>query len=116
MTQHGFENITLCTDGLDVWETITERKIQDDRPFDLVLSDIEMPKMDGLNLTSKIKSDPQLKDIPVILLSSLISEDNFKKGKAVGDDAQISKPGKETMIKTIEAYLSKNQDLVTLSS
>ncbi|MFC1677778.1 response regulator [Planctomycetota bacterium] len=112
LSRYGFENITPCTNGLHAWDTITERMGHDDRPFDLVLSDIEMPQMDGLHLTSKIKSDPQLKDIPVILFSSLITNSNLKKGEAVGADAQISKPGKETMIKTIEAYLSKNQDLI----
>lgn len=57
-----------------------------------VISDIEMPKMDGFSLTKRIREHPVLKALPVILFSSLISTENEKKGKQVGATAQISKP------------------------
>jgi two-component system chemotaxis response regulator CheV len=63
--------------------------------------------MDGLHLTSKVKSDPQLKHIPIVLFSSLITPDNVKKCQAVGADAQISKPDGEEMIRTILELLEK---------
>ena len=65
--------------------------------------------MDGLHLTSKIKEDQKLKDIPVILFSSLITDDNRKKGESVGADAQVSKPDSEGMIRVIEECMSKKQ-------
>jgi chemotaxis signal transduction protein/CheY-like chemotaxis protein len=60
--------------------------------LDVLVSDVEMPRMDGYTLTRKVKEDPALKDIPVILFSSLISDAIRHKGVAVGADEQISKP------------------------
>ena len=71
------------------------------------MTDIEMPQMDGLHLTLKIKEDPLLKRIPVILFSSLIREDNRRKGESVGADAQVSKPDSQQMIEAIETCLAK---------
>lgn len=58
----------------------------------LVISDIEMPEVDGHTLTRMIKSDPAFKDIPIILFSSLISQVVFERGVQAGADDQISKP------------------------
>jgi len=58
----------------------------------VVVSDIEMPSMDGHNLTKRIKEDPALKALPVILFSSLITDKLRHKGQTVGADDQISKP------------------------
>ena len=63
----------------------------------VVVSDIEMPCMDGLNLTSRIKNDPTLKRLPVLLFSSLITEKLKHKGISVGADGQISKPEVATL-------------------
>lgn len=105
--RHGYEDVTVCTDGQQAWDIIQENRDRDAQQFDLVLSDIEMPRMDGLHLTSKIKTDPLLKDIPVVLFSSLITRDNIRKGESVGADAQVSKPDSAEMIKAIEACLAK---------
>ncbi len=58
----------------------------------LVISDIEMPQMDGFTLTKKIKEDPVLRKIPVVLFSSMITDRIRHKGESVGADDQISKP------------------------
>jgi len=113
LNQNGFKNLTVCTDGQNAWETIEAQRGKPDKAFDLVLTDIEMPQMDGLHLTSKIKSDTELKNIPVVLFSSLITKDNFQKGESVGADAQASKPDSEGMIKAIETCLMKKQTPVT---
>ena len=94
-------------------KTIEEHRDKEDSAFDLILTDIEMPQMDGLHLTSKIKSDAKLKDIPVVLFSSLITKDNFQKGVSVGADAQVSKPDSDGMIKAIESCLMKKETPVT---
>ena len=57
-----------------------------------VISDIEMPRMDGLTLCRQIKEDPELKYLPVALFSSLITQSLEHKGKSVGADAQFAKP------------------------
>lgn len=103
----GLTNLIVCNDGQHAWETLEAQRGQKDGPCDLILSDIEMPRMDGLHLTSKIKNDPQLKDIPVVLFSSLITPDNLKKCQAVGADAQVSKPNGEEMIRIILEFLEK---------
>ena len=97
----GLSNLIVCNDGQQAWDTIESHRDQEDGPCDLVLSDIEMPRMDGLHLTSKIKKDPDLNHIPVVLFSSLITPDNAKKCQAVGANAQVSKPNGAEMIQTI---------------
>ena len=65
-----------------------------------------MPKMDGHRLTKLIKDDAVLKDIPVILFSSLINEQMIAKGKSVGADAQFSKPQIKDLINYLVSLLS----------
>ncbi|WFS61328.1 chemotaxis protein [Pseudodesulfovibrio thermohalotolerans] len=64
---------------------------------DLVISDIEMPLMDGFSLTKRIKEDPVLQGLPVILYSSIITNELRHKGESVGADMQISKPDLHTI-------------------
>jgi len=68
---------------------------------DVVTLDIEMPRMDGFTLTRKIRDNLVLKDLPVVLFSSLISKDNEKKGMQVGATAQVSKPRWEDLSTTL---------------
>ncbi|OIQ51954.1 Chemotaxis protein CheV [Pseudodesulfovibrio hydrargyri] len=65
--------------------------------LDLVISDIEMPLMDGFSLTKNIKQDPVLRKLPVILYSSIITNELRHKGESVGADMQISKPDLHTI-------------------
>ena len=85
--------------GQECWDRLSALKNQAAREnvpasklLQVVISDIEMPSMDGHHLTRRIKEDPVLKELPVILFSSLITEKLFHKGQAVGADDQISKP------------------------
>ncbi len=91
----GFNNIESFTNGSDAWEYIKSFKGREGRITDLiacVISDIEMPKMDGHRLTKLIKNDKELREIPVLLFSSLINEQMIAKCRAVGADDQFSKP------------------------
>ncbi len=85
--------------GRLAWDWLLEKKAQaevEGRPIsdfvEVVISDIEMPMMDGHNLTKRIKEDPALKGVPVILFSSLISDKLRHKGDSVGADLQVPKP------------------------
>ena len=87
------------TNGFDCWNYLNQRvsDTSDDllskRPdFDIVITDIEMPQMDGFTLTKKIKQHNFLKNIPVLLYSSIITEELYHKGQSVGADEQMSKP------------------------
>lgn len=91
--------VEVVNTGLQAWERLlqiksnaeTENKKVTDF-VQVVVSDIEMPTMDGHNLTKRIKDDPALRQLPVLLFSSLITDKLRHKGEAVGADDQISKP------------------------
>ena len=75
--------------------------------LDIVISDIEMPLMDGFTLTKHIKTDPVLKDLPVILYSSIITKELLHKGQSVGADDQIAKPEMDSMAEKAIALLER---------
>ena len=58
----------------------------------LIITDIEMPQMDGHRLTKLVKDTPRFREIPLIIFSSLISEEMRIKGRQLGADEQMSKP------------------------
>ncbi len=94
----GFK-VTKTTCGQEAWDALQQWKMRanmENEPIShyvqLIVSDIEMPEMDGHSLTRKIKEDPVLKNLPVILFSSLISDVVLQKGVKSGADDQISKP------------------------
>jgi len=91
----GYTQVSTFSNGADAWREIQARYKQRGQVSDvadLLISDVEMPQMDGLHLTRCVKEHAELRAIPVMLYSSLVTPDNFKKGKAVGADAQVSKP------------------------
>lgn len=107
----GFKNVISFQNGEDAWDyvkTFKERSTAETitESIACVISDIEMPKMDGHRLTKLIKDDPVLKNIPVILFSSLIDEQMILKCKQVGADAQFSKPQITELIKTLLRFIS----------
>ena len=67
-----------------------------------VITDIEMPIMDGHRLTKLIKSDDATKDIPVVIFSSLVNEEMKRKGEALGADAQLSKPEIGNLVRVVD--------------
>ena len=71
----------------------------------VIITDIEMPKMDGYTLTKNIKGDSLLSQIPVVIFSSIVSQDVLHKGKSVGADAQLTKPQIGILIETIRELL-----------
>lgn len=80
------------------YKRIAEEEGRDITDFvDLVVSDIEMPLMDGFSLTKNIKDDPVLQKLPVILYSSIITKELRHKGDSVGADLQITKPDLHTI-------------------
>ena len=96
--QAGFR-VEKTNNGKECWDRLKEIKEQAEREdrhitdfVEVIVTDIEMPMMDGHHLTKKIKEDPVLKDIPVILFSSLITEKLRHRGETVGADDQVSKP------------------------
>ena len=89
----GYDNIIKTENGEEAWEYITKCRdagtLHDD--VKLLITDIEMPLMDGHRLTKLVKSDDTTKQIPVIIFSSLVNDEMRKKGEDLGADAQLSK-------------------------
>ncbi|WP_319777698.1 chemotaxis protein [Maridesulfovibrio sp.] len=90
--------VTRTHNGKAAWDKITQWKAKAEYEgktindyIDIMVTDIEMPVMDGHNLTKRIKDDPELRHIPVLLCSSIITDTLFHKGESVGADDQISK-------------------------
>ncbi len=91
--------VKVTTNGREAWDYLEECKARmeaENRPLSdfvqVVVTDIEMPVMDGLNLTSRIKEDPVLKRLPVLIFSSLVTDKLRHRGESVGADGQVSKP------------------------
>ncbi len=101
----GYTNIKVCRDGAVAWQAILEAK-KSGKTIDAIISDIEMPRIDGLYLTKRVKDDDDLRKIPVMLFSSLITADNLKKGKQVGADAQIAKPDLPGMVVLLDKLIA----------
>ncbi len=104
----GFEKITALNNGQEAWNMLQKYKGDKAKLAEIatcVITDIEMPEMDGLTLTRKIKEDPDLTSIPVIVFSSLIDETNSQKCTQVGANAQLSKPDIVRLVSTIEELL-----------
>ena len=104
----GYSNLHVFSNGLDLWEYVTKLKKADklDGHASLVITDIEMPQMDGHRLTKLIKSDMQLKHIPVVIFSSLITEEMRAKGRELGADEQLSKPEIGNLVAVIDDLLA----------
>ena len=64
-----------------------------------------MPKMDGHRLTKLIKDNPNMKDVPVVIFSSLVNDEMKRKGESLGADAQLSKPEIGMLVQTIDKIL-----------
>lgn len=105
----GFQHLKTFDDGkqaLDYLEGIAQEKgegfIKD---VQIVITDIEMPQMDGFTLTRNIKENRILKRLPVIIFSSLITDELKHKGESVGADVQLSKPEIGELVKLIDKFL-----------
>ncbi|GIN61336.1 chemotaxis protein CheV [Robertmurraya siralis] len=91
----GYEQVEFFENGRDALsylESVIEAGKDVADVVQLVITDIEMPQMDGHHLTKRIKDDSQLAKLPVIIFSSLITDDLRHKGQMVGADGQVSKP------------------------
>ena len=100
----GYVNLIHTENGEEAWKIINECKENGDlkEHVQCVITDIEMPIMDGHRLTKLIKEDEDTKDIPVVIFSSLVNEDMRRKGEALGADAQLSKPEIGNLVREID--------------
>ena len=103
----GYVNLTHTENGQQAWDLLNQWKNdgQLDKNVQCIITDIEMPQMDGHRLTKLVKTDDTFKKIPVIIFSSLINEEMRRKGEQLGADAQLTKPEIGNLVRTIDTVL-----------
>lgn len=94
------EVVIDCEDGREAWKTLKESPEQ----FRLVLTDIEMPNMDGLELTRAIRSENRFADMPIIALTSLASQEDFQRGYDAGVTEYQVKLDREKLIAAVQKF------------
>ncbi len=110
LQEAGFTHLRGFPDGQDAWEYLTEltekSTVESIREkVACIVTDVEMPRMDGLSLTKKIRQDPILSSVPVVVFSSIATKDNQKKGIQVGASAQVSKAKYDELVEAIHQLL-----------
>jgi two-component system chemotaxis response regulator CheV len=108
LAQAGYENTEFFENGEEAWNylsSVIDEGVEISDQVQLLITDIEMPQMDGHHLTKKVKENPQLSVLPVIIFSSLITEDLRHKGKMVGAEGQVSKPEIGELVELIDLYI-----------
>lgn len=100
----GYANLIHTENGQQAYDVIEECKHEGTLKdhVQCIITDIEMPIMDGHRLTKLVKSDDETKDIPVVIFSSLVNEEMKRKGEALGANAQLSKPEIGNLVRVID--------------
>ena len=109
LKKSGYTNLIVEENGQEAWDVIKAMQAKGDitKHLDCIITDIEMPLMDGHRLTKLVKSDSELRDIPVIIFSSLVNEEMRKKGEQLGADAQLTKPEIGKLVEANDKLLDK---------
>ena len=107
----GYDQLIVTYNGKEAWDKICELDKSGtlDKDVRCVITDIEMPQMDGHRLTKLIKSNDRYKNIPVVIFSSLVNEEMRRKGEQLGADAQLTKPEIGSLVDAIDKLL-ENRD------
>ncbi len=107
LNDSGYNNIKMYPNGAELWQALQESDkkgtLQDD--VKLVITDIEMPQMDGHRLTKLIKSTEQFLHLPVVIFSSLITHQMQIKGKELGASEQLSKPEIGRLVEVVDSFV-----------
>ncbi len=100
----GYVNLIHTENGQQAYDVIQECKkegtLRDH--VQCIITDSEMPLMDGHRLTKLVKTDDVTKDIPIVIFSSLVNEEMKRKGEALGADAQLSKPEIGNLVRVVD--------------
>lgn len=97
-------HITEAEDGVDALRKLSTGK------FDIVLTDINMPIMDGLKLVRRIRTDPQHKDVPIVIVTTESAEEDRRRAMELGANAYITKPVSAPQVIAVVKQLLKIED------
>ncbi len=109
LSEGGFSDIVQAKNGEQGLELLNSTPSK----FDIIISDIEMPKMDGLTLCRRLRNDKRFTEMPVLFFSSLINEQMLSKCRAVGGNAAFSKPQIGQLASAVDDFLSRRAALQT---
>lgn len=103
----GYHNLIHTENGQEAYDVIMECKEKGTlkEHVQCLITDIEMPLMDGHRLTKLVKEDEETKDIPVVIFSSLVNDEMKRKGESLGADAQLSKPEIGNLVRVIDSLV-----------
>ena len=104
-----YVNLHMFPNGQELWDALCELSEQEDlsRNVAIIITDIEMPQMDGHRLTKLVKDHARFKSIPLIIFSSLISEEMRIKGRQLGADEQLTKPEIAHLVDVMDHLLER---------
>lgn len=107
LMEAGYTNLTVTGNGKEAWDKINEFAQEDilDEKVSCIITDIEMPQMDGHHLTKLIKDSEKYKHLPVVIFSSLVNDEMRRKGEQLGADAQLSKPEIGQLVDAIDELM-----------
>ena len=107
----GYSNLKNFNNGKEAWEYLESIRNEPDfsERAGLLITDIEMPEMDGHRLTKLVKDDEKMRKMPVIIFSSLINEEMRLKGKQLGADEQLSKPEIGRLVEVMDELLDRRE-------
>ena len=105
----GYDRITHTSNGQEAYDIIMNYcdKGVLDESVKCIITDIEMPEMDGHRLTYLLKNDDRTKNIPIVIFSSLVNDEMKRKGEALGANAQLSKPEIANLVQIIDELVSR---------
>lgn len=105
----GYDNLIHTENGQQAYNVIAQCKEDGSLAEHVrcIITDIEMPEMDGHRLTKLVKDDPVTADIPVVIFSSLVNDEMKRKGEALGADAQLSKPEIGNLVRIIDGLVKE---------
>ena len=108
----GYANVTPFDNGQDAWDYLVKCRSECltnvtpiEKKVSIIITDIEMPRMDGHHLTKLVKGDDVLAKIPVIVFSSLIDDAQKQQGERIGVNAHLGKPQIGKLVSTIDEWI-----------
>ncbi|MCR5467840.1 MAG: chemotaxis protein [Lachnospiraceae bacterium] len=103
----GYTKLIVNANGQEAWDKLCQFKAEGNvkDKVHCIITDIEMPIMDGHRLTKLAKTDDEIKDIPLIIFSSLVNEEMKRKGESLGADAQLTKPEIGSLVEAIDKLI-----------
>jgi len=101
----GFTNLLMCQDGREAYDHIME----EGPCFDVLITDVEMPRLDGLSLTRRLKENDVSKALPIIVFSSIMTQDIKMKAASVGAKYQITKPEISKLVEYVAEVIRERQ-------